>query len=84
MEVAPVIVIPAAQLGKLRGTVIAPLLVPWGEDAAIVLGDGSRYRADPAGNLEAWSDLDAGAVHYVATGPIAVGEEMVVRAGAVG
>lgn len=81
VEVAAVLVIPAAQRGKLRGTVVAPLLVEWGEDAAIVLGDGSRYRKFEDGNLEAWPDLEGEAVHYLARRPIRAGEELTVHIG---
>lgn len=79
IERAPVIAIPAAQVGALAGTALYDYWFGWGaadEDAGLAAGYGSIYNHSFAANVAYRKDFAAGELQFVARRDIAGGEEL--------
>lgn len=76
VEVAPVLVLPAAQQDRVDGTVLDSYVFGWGASLAIAFGYGSLYNHSWTPNLEYQKRLADALIEFVAIRDIAPGEEL--------
>jgi SET domain-containing protein len=80
IEVCPVLVVPAAEVGHLEQTSLYGYYFHWDEDGAgLALGYGSLYNHSWVPTARYEHDYDAGTVVYIALGPIRAGDEVTIN-----
>jgi len=75
VEVAPVLVLPAAQQDRLDQTVLDSYVFGWGDSIAIAFGYGSLYNHSWTPNLEYRKRLAQACIEFVAITDIVLGAE---------
>jgi SET domain-containing protein len=81
VEIAPVIVLSAAEKAILHRTSLHDYYFDWGDDGkalAIALGYGSLYNHDKAANLDFEPDYDGKVVRFTASKDIDAGTELTI------
>ena len=79
IEIAPVVVVPAAEVPCLDGTVLEHYVYDWGNGVAIALGNGSIYNHSYTPNAIYIRRYEAHALEYAALRDIECGEEILIN-----
>ena len=78
VELAPVIVLSAADRHRIHATLLHDYYFSWEEGAAIALGFGSLYNHSPQPNLDFELDYDFEQIRFTARHAIASGQELLI------